>query len=356
MGTRNVFRRPEIYFSAVIIILLFLATFFYYDIVDFLFPGEKSVDKSAYLETVKFIVYLIGGLLLIWQIYLTNRRTKASEQTAEASMKVAQATIENIRILEKGQVQERFKNAIDQLGHSSEAINLGAVYTLHHIAKDCIDLRKSIFDILCSYIRQITTGKLYQEDANEAPGIIVQSILNLLFISKNEMSIYNLYQADLQNAYLKRASLVNAYLVGANLKNANLMGANLNGAILNKANFNNVDLSEAVMSDAIFREANLTESVLNHSDLNGTDFTGTLMNLSSLNCADLSNAILYDADLRDADLSGAKLNGMYVKGTDWVASIWYCTGETDIKSKYRVSKEAKNGEPVYRLREIKDSF
>jgi hypothetical protein len=104
--------------------------------------------KESNIETLKIITIIFGGLLIVVQIYLTNRRTIATE--------------DNLHILESGQVQERFKNAINQLGKKNEAVNLGAIYTLHHVATDSPKFTKSVFDILCSYIRQTTLSEDYK--------------------------------------------------------------------------------------------------------------------------------------------------------------------------------------------------
>ena len=87
--------------------------------------------------------YLIGGVLLIWQISVAGRRATAAEKTAE--------------LTEKGNIAERFKNAIEHLGNDSASVRLGGVYALHHIAQEVEDYRKRVFEILCAHIRETTT-------------------------------------------------------------------------------------------------------------------------------------------------------------------------------------------------------
>ena len=202
--------------ALIMIAFILLPICYFNHIASFLFPNGTKINESTNFETTKFLIYLIGGVLLIYQIYLTNRRTKASEETA--------------RLIEKGQVQERFTNAIDQLGSNNEAVNLGAIYTLHHIAKDSENLRKSVFDILCSYVRETTSVEDYQK--KERTSIKIQSVLNLLFIDQKERVIYSGFSADLHDAYLARAVLNKADLNGANLSMANLFASTLVGATL----------------------------------------------------------------------------------------------------------------------------
>ena len=70
---------------------------------------------------------------------------------------------------------------------SSAAVRLGGIYALHHIAQEVEEYRKRVFEILCAYIRGITTIHGYRPKTNLGgteikPTIEIQSILNLLFI------------------------------------------------------------------------------------------------------------------------------------------------------------------------------
>ncbi|MFZ4546539.1 MAG: pentapeptide repeat-containing protein [Bacteroidales bacterium] len=335
-------KRTNQLFTIGLIILSVSFVIFYNYIVCFIFPPGTRVANNAHIDTLKFLSVIIGGYLLIWQIVLTNRRTKAAEKTADAAM-------ENIRIIENGQIQERFKNAIDQLGHEKTAVILGAIYTLHHIAKVSLELRKSIFDILCTYIRDITSEEGYK--TNKFPDIKVQSILNLLFINLNERETYIQYNADLHDANLDGALFVNASMVGANLRNASLLNANLSEADLSFSDLYNADLSEANLTKAIFIEAKLIETALMMSNLQGADLSGADLNLSNISNADLNGACLRDTNLRDADLSFTDLSDVYVGSSNWIDEIWFCSGVDIIRDKYFVAQEIEEGEPVFIIKE-----
>jgi hypothetical protein len=279
-----------------IIIIIGSLIFFFNWIVSFLFPGGDTPDRSANLETLKFAIYLIGGLLFIWQIYLTNRRTRVNEKTAETIF--------------QGQIQERFKNAIDQLGSDKESVNLGAIYTLHHISKDSLQLRKSVFDILCSYIRETTSSIEYQNKKDTS--IKIQSVLNLLFVDEVEKLIYIDYIADIHKAKLYNATLSRAYLFGADLTSANLSGAD--------------------MSRAGIVHANLT-----YANLTGANLTDAILNTTDLSMADLSHANLTGANLTGANLTGASLDGMIIN-QNWTEEMkeWNCKGIEYFNSFYKV--------------------
>ena len=74
------------------------------------------------LKLAEFLGYLFGGGLIIRQIAVTSRRAAAAEKTAE--------------LTERGNIAERFKNAIEHLGNRSAAVQLGGAYALDHIAQE----------------------------------------------------------------------------------------------------------------------------------------------------------------------------------------------------------------------------
>ena len=227
-------------------------------LLGWVFGAIVAVSLLIYLwhcvspEFAKFVGYLIGGVLAVWQVVASNRRATAAEKTAES--------------MEKGNVAERFKNAIEHLGHKSASVRLGGVYALHHLAEEDEKYRKRVFEILCAHIRETTTVESYKQrpsvpgkDCNE-PTVEIQSILNLLFISESGKEIYKGNRADLQRAHLQGANLINA-----NLEQAVLSGADLHGAILACANlksvvFANTDLNRAMLFGADLESAYMEQA------------------------------------------------------------------------------------------------
>jgi uncharacterized protein YjbI with pentapeptide repeats len=301
-------KKPATYIIASIAIIVIALISFYPNIVEFLFPDGADTTNSPNFEIMKFSAYIIGGILLVWQIYLTNLRTKAAESTAKASHK-------NLMILEKGQVQERFKNAITHLGSENEAVNLGAVYTLHHIAKDCSELRKSVFDILCSYIRETTSKQTYQDLGKTS--IKIQSILNLLFIDKDERSIYMDFKANLQDAWLVKSHLSDAIILqaqmkGVNLSTANCSRINLKGSDLSGANLNKINLKFANLQMAILDRTNLQQANLEYSIVNKAK-----IRRSNLHLATLDRSHFLDADFALSGLQGITCKEARLQGANF---------------------------------------
>ncbi len=213
------------------------------------------------LELAKFTAYLIGGGFLIFQVYVSNRRVTAAEET--------------VKLTEKGNIAERFKNAIEHLGNESVSIRLGGIYALHHLAQEVEEYRERVFEILCAHIRETTTQEEY-ELKYKHPSIEIQSILKLLFAKDRDDKVYgefsaNLESTNLQLAILSRAKLKGIKLNNANLRNAMFWDANLEGSMFIFANLEKTSLVNANLQNAILLGADLREAYLREVDFQGAN-------------------------------------------------------------------------------------
>ena len=267
----------------------------------------------------EFLAYLMGALLLLQQIRASNRRATAAENTAEAMQQTAAST-------EKGNIAERFKNAVEHLGHKSASVRLGGVYALHHLAQDEENYCERVFEILCAHIRQTTTGKNYTPRPpagyarTVAPTIEIMSILNLLFISKDRM-VYKNLTANLQYANLEGARLNDSKLQGANLG-----GVNLQGALLARAKLNNAFLFDANIANAFMPDSDMTDAVLAFAVASDVDF-------------DKTN--LHNVDFKLADCRGSSFTSAQNLKAEQFKSVRYLHGakfseelKQEIQSKY----------------------
>ena len=118
-------------------------------------------------ETLTFLGIGMGGVLLALQALMSYRRAKALEDTAnaqaEAAKAQAEATKEQAKAnenTEKGQRQERLKNAIEHLGHPSESVRVAGTHELRLLARDSEEplFRRTVLDILIAHVRR-TTGE-----------------------------------------------------------------------------------------------------------------------------------------------------------------------------------------------------
>ena len=279
---------------------------------------SKFLGLSNKNETLKFLGISMGGILIALQALMSYKRAKAMEDTAQAQADAAKAqasaTEEQAKAnqhTEQGQRQERFRNAIEHLGHEKDSVRMGGAYELCHLVQDTEELRQTVFDILCAHIRRTTGEYEYRERYKLKPSEEVQSLLTLLFVQRHE--IFKGFQVDLQGTLLKGANLQKACLEKANLSRANLQeaslsGVHLQGAILSQAHLQGADLSEAYLQGAILSQAHLQGT-----DLRKAYLQGAYLGQANLQGASLFLTCLQGADLNEAHLQGARLTQPYLQ-------------------------------------------
>jgi len=236
-------------------------------------PVER--DEARGRVRTGLLALLAGAIAAIGAIY-TARTYSLNRRTADERHALDQA----------GQITERFTRAVDQLGHEAEAVRIGGIYALGHIARDSSRDRATIVDVLSAYVRLHATephGPVKQDvqaavlvlglhPHDEAPGAISAVLMGV-----------NLREARLRDVHLEGARLRGAILEGAILERAWLTGADLNGARLH---------------DAKLRDVHLEGAKLAHAYIHRVDLGG----------AHMEDANLWGAELVDTDLCGACLS------------------------------------------------
>ena len=252
----------------------------------------------------------MGGILVALQALASHRRAVALEETSNAQVQANQNVVQ-------GQLQERFKNAIEHLGDKSSSVCLGGAYELFQLARDTKDLRQTVFNILCAHIRQTTSEDEYIKKYVSKPSQEIQSLLTMLFVEKHE--IFKGYSASLQGSCLNKtnlqeARLENANLEGALLQQANLHQAKLQGSRLMNTNLRGAVIARADLSGAIILTSHMQQTILVKSILRGTTIIGTRMQLANLCETQWQGAVIQDAQMQEAQLTNAKLQGIKSKG------------------------------------------
>ena len=252
--------------------------------------GKLGEDESArVLEWLKFYAYLVGGIVLIWQVRISNRRAVALEKTAALG--------------EKGNITERFKSAIEHLAHEMDSVQIGGIYTLYHVAKEAEEYRDAVLKILLAHLRKITAGK-ESVDGNE----VVIAIMDALFAKTGESPLFDkvdLSRVNLMNFWgptlgrdrnlglISKANHLN--LTDAYFASSNLTGAKLSGAILRRTDFTFANISGADFSHAVIGE--------------GTTFARAICVGASFSDAMFFENTLFDwADLTNADFLNSKIS------------------------------------------------
>ena len=255
---------------------------------------------------LKFLGIGMGGVLLALQALMSYKRAKALEDTANAQAEAAKAqataTEEQAKAnenTEKGQRQERLKNAIEHLGRDNASVRLGGAYELFHLAQDTKDLRQTVLDILCAHIRRTTGEAEYRKTYKSQPSEEIQSLLTLLFVQ--EHGVFKGLHINLQGSWLNGANLQ-----GARLRKAHLAGAYLCRTVLGWAH----------LQGAILMGAYLQEAILGSAHMQGSFLLGANMQAASLDSAQMQGSILYKTELQGASLKDAKLQGITMPNVD----------------------------------------
>lgn len=280
-----------------------------------------GVEKKS--EALKFLGIGMGGILLALQALASHTRAKAMEEAANAQAKATEQQAAANQNVERGQRQERLKNAIEHLGHQSDSVRLGGAYELFHLAQDTEDLRQTVLDILCAHVRRTTGENEYRKKHKSKPSEEVQSLLTLLFVQKHEVFKglhINLQGSwlngvDLKEARLEKAVLNNTYLQGTRLLWAHLQGAKLWDAHLQEAQLPMARLQGADLRDAYLQGANLRMAYLQGAKLWNTRLQGAYLEDARLQGV-ISQRLLFSFEEqirsqigKESDLSGVIFEG-----------------------------------------------
>jgi hypothetical protein len=264
--------------------------------------------------------------------------------TNDANRKQQQATQDQIKIAEQGQLTDRFSKAVEQLGQEGPdklGIRLGGIYALERLMTDSPRDEPTIIEVLCALVRthavppageDRTAASLSPSSPDVYAAVTVlgrrprpddRNNARLDFAgARVAMPHAGLTGADLSGADLRGANLGGADLGGADLRGADLRGADLrapdlSGANLRDADLSLADLNLADLSLADLSLANLRGADLSRADLSGANVSGANLRLANLRDADLSGANLFGADLTDAGLHGLDLRGADLSGANF---------------------------------------
>ncbi len=296
---------------------------------------------SAEAEFASRVLFpMTAGLVAAVALLFTYMRTTAIMSQAKNTTMTLENTQEQMKLTamqlentQKQLISDQFKNAINHLGSESQSVVLGGVHTLLNIAGEYDEYRRSVFEILCSFVREETNNPDYQrhvmqklamadksampitfsdlESAEPPPPvslIVVQTVVDKLFCERASREIFSTFRANLSDAFLRGSVLDYVQMPAADMHRTDLQGTSFNWANLLRANLN-----QANLQDSLLFVANLQESLLHGANLKNAKLTGANLQRAWLNNADLQGAKLNSANLRmaklfDANLQGAKMN------------------------------------------------
>lgn len=280
-------------------------------------PGGRAAAVNAIRST---LMQGLAGLAVLAGLFFTWRQVQDSRQ---------------------GQVTDRYTRAIDQLGQASPELRVGGIYALERIARDSAADRRTIVEVLATFIRlqsPLSPGTDERPRPPDLEGRLaaargmtktaplrdraphIQAAITVLgrvrsadkrsrgWLARVDLIGSDLGYSDLAGADLHYSDLSQSFILGADLRRADLTGAWLVRAVLDGARLHQADLRSAVVW-----LARLPGADLRAADLTGADFSGALIRDASLDLADLRGT-----DFSAADITGTTFRGAIADDT----TIW----------------------------------
>lgn len=319
-------RYQVLLFAAGIVLFILVAGF----ILDWYIAPQKATQRKDLAQTLGLITAGVAGAVGIFFTWRGQRLAReAQEENQTNTLEQLKQTRDELDINRRGQITERFTQAIDQLGKTNDdgtrnmEVRLGSIYSLERTAREDQDYHWPIVEVLTSYVRQHSPRILdepYQppnrvhEQAPPPPEPDILAILTVI----GRRSIYHkdveYGPIDIQAANLRRANLRGADLRRANLRDSDLWGVDLQGANLQGASLIQCDLRGATLAESDLREALLQGSRLGFANLRNSDLGGAYLHLADLSGADLSDARgLNQEQLEEANGDGSTKLPTYLK-------------------------------------------
>ena len=210
--------------------------------------GEKQIeDNTPTGEYVKLVGAFIGGILVIWGLVVSNSRVKEMNTQNKIAL--------------RGQINTRFKDASVLLADERASANIAGIHALHQIAEETSTdptqkhYVKIVNDILCAFIRANSKRDSNEEGIVESvhnlkEEIVIQTIVDVLFKSKNNVYRKFKLEADLYGSVFKGITFNDA-----NLLNVKFWRAYFEEVWFIDAQISNVNFRKATFSDVSFKRA-----------------------------------------------------------------------------------------------------
>ncbi len=214
-------------------------------ILDWYIDPQTSTQKKDLVQALGLITAGVAGAVGIFFTWRgqrlareaqennqrnTQEQLRLARQSQTDNQKNTQAQLEQaskeLDITRRGQITERFTQAIDQLGSESLEIRLGAIYSLERTAREDRDYHWPIMEVFSTYVRTHAPRMPEKEDESAgSPKPDIQALLTVIgrrsvYHKEVEYGPIDLHATDLSGANLLEADLSGANLSGANLSNA----------------------------------------------------------------------------------------------------------------------------------------
>jgi Pentapeptide repeats (8 copies) len=221
----------------------------------------------------------------------------ALSATREATRSSEEANRRTQQLTRQGQITDRYRAAVEQLGHPIRIVRVGAVYTLERLMRDSESDQPTIVEVLFGFIRDAASIPC-DPNGGDHPATDVQAALTVL-ANRDSRLDQGRTKPDLNRTCLIGADLTggpHAEDLTGRPRGVDFTGVNLTYTDLTCANLTNVHLDQATMASTSMGDATLRDATL----------TSATMTDTVLNDADLRGAILRDATMLRVDLTRVK--------------------------------------------------
>jgi len=150
-----------------------------------------------------------------------------------------------------GQVVDRYRHAVEQLGSDQAEVRIGGLHELEQIAEESAKSRPLVEGTIGDFLRERfpwTAAEHPSRPAGASPAPDVEAALAILTRRPGavlDLSHVDLRGANLRGVSLREASLRGACLEGADLRAADLTDADLRGADMRAGNLDKASLTGA---------------------------------------------------------------------------------------------------------------
>jgi len=249
-------------------------------------------------EIFTYIGLICGAILLLGNQYAANRRNL---------------------IMEKGNLDIRFKDAAMLLADNSTSANISGIYAMHQIAveasigdKNQQGYVKIIHDILCSFVRENWKKDKDDNLIGNKPIIVLQTIVDVLFKNKNEL--YQKFYSDFSGCYIQNINFKERILTNISFYRTTLTEVCIDGSTLIKVNFNGsvlteINFDETVLTEVSFVGATLTRVYFNKPNLMNINFDKATLQIVLFGSPPSKYVNLEYVRFEEATLTGVNFDG-----------------------------------------------
>lgn len=178
-------------------------------------------------EFVRTVAQVVGGFALLAGLYFTAESVRNSAKTLDHQR--------------DSRLHERYFEAIEQLDHQSEAVHIGALYSLKSLFAESVIDRESIAEVLIAFLRDRTDSR--DQDDPDLPQDVDRAIhvlcdINRIWRLQDGKGMFKLDKLDLHGISIIDADFDFMSLSGSNFSGGDFFNCGFRGCVMSKANFN----------------------------------------------------------------------------------------------------------------------